>query len=99
VLESGVQKGRLWSLEFPCYGYVIWDASGLKGWTDGGGSSHVYGRLDGEDDVGEKAAEHDVNKQSRGAGYLILCYPVFGSNKRHGSESAHVDGLGLHLGP
>ena len=29
----------------------------MKGWAYCGGSSHFYGRLDGEGNVGEKAAE------------------------------------------
>ena len=32
-------------------------SDGPKGWADCGGISHVYGWMDGEDEVGEKAAE------------------------------------------
>jgi hypothetical protein len=54
--EWGSHVGGLCDLGF---------SDGLKGWAHGGGSSRVYGRQNGEDAVGEKAAEECRSDEER----------------------------------
>jgi hypothetical protein len=44
---------------------VVLRPDGRSGRADGGGSSHVYWRLDGEDDVGKKAAGGGSSRQRK----------------------------------
>jgi hypothetical protein len=63
AISSALELGVPMYMDSVIFGY----SDGLKRWAYGGGSSHFYRRLDGEGDVGEKAAEECPPHEERSA--------------------------------